>query len=107
MFTIFFPFGNLKIIGILSQILLYDKGYSNKFKFFNYKNNPMKIYVNGQQKNFEATEICLTSLIEKLALNEKKFAIEYNGEIISKSNFSQTFLKEGDKLEIVVAVGGG
>ena len=67
----------------------------------------MKIYVNGQQKNFEATKIPLTSLIEKLALNEKKFAIEYNGEIISKSNFSQTFLKEGDKLEIVVAVGGG
>ena len=91
----------------MSQILLYDKGCSNKFKFFNYKNNPMKIYVNGQQKNFETTEICLTSLIEKLALNEKKFAIEYNGEIISKSNFSQTFLKEGDKLEIVVAVGGG
>ena len=67
----------------------------------------MKIYVNGQQKNFEDTEIYLTSLIEKLALSEKKFAIEYNGEIISKSNFSQTFLKDGDKLEIVIAVGGG
>ena len=67
----------------------------------------MKIYVNGHQKNFEVTELCLTSLIEKLALNEKKFAIEYNGEIISKSNFSQTFLRDGDKLEIVVAVGGG
>jgi len=87
--------------------LLYDKRYSNKFKFFNCKNNPMKIYVNGQQKSFESNEISLTSLIEKLALNEKKFAIEYNGEIISKSNFSQTFLKEGDKLEIVIAVGGG
>ena len=67
----------------------------------------MKIYVNGHQKKFEVTELCLTSLIERLALNEKKFAIEYNGEIISKSNFSQTFLKEDDKLEIVVAVGGG
>ncbi len=71
------------------------------------KNNLMKIFVNGQQKKFEAMEICLTSLIEKLALNEKKFAIEYNGEIISKSNFSQTFLRDGDKLEIVIAVGGG
>lgn len=67
----------------------------------------MKIFVNGQQKKIEAMEICLTSLIEKLALNEKKFAIEYNGEIISKSNFSQTFLRDGDKLEIVIAVGGG
>ena len=67
----------------------------------------MKIYVNGQQKNFEVTKICLTSLIENLALNEKKFAIEYKGKIISKSNFSQTFLRDGDKLEIVIAVGGG
>jgi sulfur carrier protein len=61
----------------------------------------------GNKKVLKAKEISLTSLIEKLALNEKKFAIEYNGEIISKSNFSQTFLKEGDKLEIVIAVGGG
>ena len=67
----------------------------------------MKIYVNGQEKSFEASEICLSTLIEKLALNEKKFAIEYNGEIISKGNFPQTFLKDGDKLEIVIAVGGG
>ena len=42
----------------------------------------MKIYVNGQQKSFEASEMCLTTLIKELALNEKKFAIEYNGEII-------------------------
>lgn len=91
----------------MSQILLYDKGYTNKFKFFKYKNNPMKIYINGQQKSFEATEICLTTLIKKLAPNEKKFAIEYNGEIISKGNFPQTFLRDGDKLEIVIAVGGG
>ena len=67
----------------------------------------MKIYVNGNKKDFEGKELCLISLIEELALNEKKFAIEYNGEIISKSNFSQTFLKDGDKLEIVIAVGGG
>ncbi len=87
--------------------MLYDKGYSNKFKFFKYKNNPMNIYVNGQQKSLEATEICLSTLIKKLALTEKKFAIEYNGEIISKGNFAQTFLRDGDKLEIVVAVGGG
>ncbi|MBT4182593.1 MAG: sulfur carrier protein ThiS, partial [Nitrosomonadales bacterium] len=33
--------------------------------------------------------------------------IEYNGEIISKGNFTQTLIKDGDKLEIVVAVGGG
>ena len=67
----------------------------------------MKIHVNGLQKYFEVEQISLSKLIEELALTEKKFAIEYNREIISKGNFTQTLIKDGDKLEIVVAVGGG
>ncbi|MBT6014979.1 MAG: thiamine biosynthesis protein ThiS, partial [Nitrosomonadales bacterium] len=50
----------------------------------------MKIHVNGLQKYFEVEQISLSKLIEELALTEKKFAIEYNGEIISKGNFTQT-----------------
>ena len=69
--------------------------------FLNIKIDLMKIYLMGNKKDFEATEICLTTLIEKLALTKKRFAIEYNGEIISKGNFPQTFLRDGDKLEIV------
>ena len=67
----------------------------------------MKVHVNGLEKIFEVSELPLSQLIEGLALKEKKFAIEYNGEIISKRNFPQTILKDGDKLEIVIAVGGG
>ncbi len=63
--------------------------------------NSVKSIVSIISSFFEA------KLIEKLAPNEKKFAIEYNGEIISKGNFPQTFLRDGDKLEIVIAVGGG
>lgn len=66
----------------------------------------MKVHVNGLEKIFEVSELPLSQLIEELALKEK-FAIEYNGEIISKGNFPQTILKDGDKLEIVIAVGGG
>ena len=67
----------------------------------------MKIQVNGLEKNFEASELSLSQLIEKLALTKKKFAIEYNGEIIPRGKFSQIILKDGDKLEVVIAVGGG
>ena len=67
----------------------------------------MKVHVNGLERIFEVSELPLSQLIEELALKEKKFAIEYNGEIISKGNFPQTILKDGDKLEIVIAVGGG
>ena len=66
----------------------------------------MKIQVNGLEKKFEVSELSLSQLIEKLALTKKKFAIEYNGEIIPRGSFSQIILKDGDKLEVVIAVGG-
>jgi sulfur carrier protein len=37
----------------------------------------------------------------------KKVAVERNGEIVPKSAHAQTLIGDGDRLEIVVAVGGG
>ena len=42
-----------------------------------------------------------------LQLAGKRVAVERNGEIVPRSRFSQTALAGGDRLEIVVAVGGG
>ena len=39
-------------------------------------------------------------------LNGKRFAIEKNGEIISK-NYFVIYFDDGDKIEIIGAVGGG
>ena len=46
-------------------------------------------------------------LIDHLALHGKRFAIERNGEIVPRSQFSEQLLVHGDQLEVVVAVGGG
>jgi len=37
----------------------------------------------------------------------KRIALERNGEIVPRSTFATAQLNDGDKLEIVVAVGGG
>lgn len=37
----------------------------------------------------------------------KRIAVERNGEIVSKSKFDETVLKDGDHIEIVRFVGGG
>lgn len=66
----------------------------------------IKITINGQPQQFETT-LNVTQLIEHLALQNKRIAIERNGEIIPRSQFSQQQLKNGDQLEVVVAVGGG
>ncbi len=47
------------------------------------------------------------NLIASMQLNGKRFAIELNGEIVPKSRHAATPLNDGDKLEVVIAVGGG
>ena len=51
--------------------------------------------------------ITIASLIEEMGLTGKRIALERNGEIVPRSLFSAQQLAEGDKLEVVVAVGGG
>ncbi|SFU66496.1 sulfur carrier protein ThiS [Nitrosospira multiformis] len=49
----------------------------------------------------------IRQLLEHMGLQGKRIAVERNGEIVPRSQFDQPMLANGDKLEIVVAVGGG
>ena len=49
----------------------------------------------------------VAALIEEMGLTGKRIALERNGEIVPRSSFARQTLADGDKLEIVVAVGGG
>jgi sulfur carrier protein len=49
----------------------------------------------------------VSTLLATLDLSGKKVAVERNGEIVPKSAHASTVLADGDRLEIVVAVGGG
>ena len=67
----------------------------------------MQLIINGKTRSFEATSFSVANLIATLALEGKRLAIECNGEIVPRSRFAVTHLADGDKLEIVGAVGGG
>jgi sulfur carrier protein len=67
----------------------------------------MQISINGNLKNFDCSEMTVTELIQTMSLTGKRIAIECNGEIVPRSQYENTHLKEGDILEIVGAVGGG
>jgi len=62
--------------------------------------------VNGEARRFEPPLTC-QQLIEQLELAGKRIALERNGEIVPRSRLSEELLADGDRLEIVVAVGGG
>ena len=46
------------------------------------------------------------ALVRELGLEGKRIAVERNGAIVPKSRYADTPLAEGDRLEIVGAVGG-
>ncbi len=49
----------------------------------------------------------VASLLDEMGLTGKRLAVERNGEIVPKGLHATTALATGDRLEIVVAVGGG
>jgi len=67
----------------------------------------MQIFVNGNPKYFEVNHMTIADLVSELKIIGKRIAVECNGAIVPKSQYAQSVLKEGDKLEVVGAVGGG
>lgn len=67
----------------------------------------MNILINGNVKVFNVANLTIAGLVTELDLAGKRLAIEKNGEIVPRSQFADVILQEGDKLEIVGAVGGG
>ena len=65
----------------------------------------MRIQVNGDTRDVAARTIL--ALVEELALDPRKVAIERNLEIVPRSLHAQTALAEGDRIELVLFVGGG
>jgi sulfur carrier protein len=66
----------------------------------------ISVLVNGTPRQFEQA-ISVTTLIQDMQLSGKRIALERNGEIVPRSRFDEQLLSDGDRLEIVVAVGGG
>ena len=62
--------------------------------------------MNGSTKQYDAP-LVVADLLHRMALAGRKVAVERNGEIVPRSAHGSTELADGDRLEIVVAVGGG
>lgn len=67
----------------------------------------MQVSVNGNAKTFEKDNMTIVDLIRELNIVGKRIAVECNGEIVPKSQYVDVQLSDGDKLEVVGAVGGG
>lgn len=66
----------------------------------------MKIIVNGAQKEVVDT-YTVQNLLAEMEIIGQRLAVEVNEEIVSKSRHSEYSFTDGDKVEIVHAIGGG
>jgi sulfur carrier protein len=66
----------------------------------------IEIVLNGAPQILPATT-SVAQLLERLGFTGKRLAVERNGEIVPKGRHAEVCLEQGDRLEIVVAVGGG
>ncbi len=66
----------------------------------------MEISVNGEQRSVAAA-LSVAELLREMGLEGKRLAVERNGEIVPRSSHAATVLAEDDRIEIVIAVGGG
>lgn len=66
----------------------------------------MNIILNGASHAIE-NGATITSLIDALGLTGQRLAVEVNGEIVPRGEHPTHVLREGDRVEVVRAIGGG
>jgi sulfur carrier protein len=66
----------------------------------------ISLFINGERADLPQA-ITVAALLEARNLAGKRVAVERNGEIVPKSQHTSVVVANGDRIEIVVAVGGG
>ena len=66
----------------------------------------MKVRVNGEERQIEPGTT-LAQLVEQLGLKIEGVAVALNLQVVPRRSLAATSLSEGDRVEVVRAVGGG
>jgi sulfur carrier protein len=66
----------------------------------------MQVIINGEGHTLN-DGILLSTLLTQLEISGKRIAVEINESIVPKSQHDATVIYQGDKIEIIHAIGGG
>ncbi|WP_442593239.1 sulfur carrier protein ThiS [Parapusillimonas sp. JC17] len=66
----------------------------------------MNVTLNGKPLQLDQINT-VAGLVQHLGYQDKRIAVERNGDIVPKSQHASTPIADNDEIEIVVAVGGG
>ena len=63
------------------------------------------VKINGEELSIAGENVA--EYLSESGYDIKRVAVELNGDILPKSQYADTLLKDGDSVEIVSFVGGG
>jgi sulfur carrier protein len=66
----------------------------------------IQVHVNGKEREVQSG-LSVHELVESLDLNPRLIVVELNREILSRDQFKDVQVSEGDAVELVHFVGGG
>ncbi len=66
----------------------------------------LALHVNGDPRSI-ATGCTVAGLIDELGLADRRVAIAINRDVVPRSTFISRLLEDGDRVEVLEAVGGG
>lgn len=67
----------------------------------------MKINLNNRIEEFDSATLSIEDVLQMKNFTFKMLVIKLNKELIVKENYSKTFLKEADDLQILHLISGG
>lgn len=66
----------------------------------------MEVQINGETRQLP-DDSSVDLLLRRMDLTGRRIAVEINGQIVPRGQFSARRLQAGDRIEIVHAIGGG
>ena len=68
--------------------------------------DPIHVLLNGEPRHLDPGAT-IAALLDAEGLAQRRVAVEVNGEIVPRGRQAEHALADGDKVEIVHALGGG
>ena len=66
----------------------------------------LELTINGEKRKINES-MNLADLVKELNIQAPNFAMALNQQVVPRSKYESTVIKENDQIEIVHAVGGG
>ena len=67
----------------------------------------MKIVINGNETEYAESMTISQLLVRENVMRPEMVSVELNGRILKRSEFENTSIKDGDKIEFLYFMGGG